>query len=180
MFKFFDKLKQRKNIKKSVNDFNNLWETDFDDIWNIENKNNMLIALNGWLCRKSNYGENIEKLSRAERVFYLVSQLEGEVNNGGFSQFLYNSSGDFANDSTIALREIGAEKMAEICDRVLSEFGGAVPQNRDEREVMLDDTFNDEISETLNQCDNEFCEYSDDLVELNYQFVLCNKTQFTR
>ena len=180
MFKFFDKLKQDKNIKKSVNDFKNLWETDFDDIWIIENKNSMLIALNGWLCRKSNYGENIEKLSSAEKTFYLVFQLEGEVNNGGFSQFLYNSSGDFANDSAAALREIGAEKMAKICDRVLSEFGDAVPKNREERETMLDDTFTDEISEILSQCDNEFCKYPDDLVELNYQFVLYNKTRFTR
>ena len=140
----------------------------------------MLIALNGWLCRKSNYGEKIEKLSSAERVFYLVFQLEGEVNNGGFPQFLYNGSGDFANESAAALREIGAEKMAEICDRVLSEFGGAVPKNRDERETMLDNTFTDEISEILSQCDNEFWKYPDDLVELNYQFVLYNKTQFTR
>ena len=180
MFKFFDKLKRRKNIKKSVNGFNNLWETDFDDIWIIENKNDMLIALNGWLCRKSNCGENIEKLSSAEKVFYLVFQLEGEVNNGGFSQFLYNSSGDFSNETATALREIGAEKTAEICDIVLSEFGGAVPQNRDEREKMLDGAFIDEISEILSQCDNEFYKYPNDLVELNYQFVMYNKTRFTR
>ena len=184
MFKSFDKLKQGKNIEKTakalVDSFKILWETDFDDIWSIENENNLLVALNGWLCRKSNYGENIEKLSNAEKVFYLVFKLEGEVNSGGFSYFLYNSGGDFANDSASALREIGAHKMAEICDRVLSAFGGAVPKNRDEREIVLDNTFTDEINELLSQCDNDFCKYPDDLVALNYQFVQNNKTQFTR
>ena len=167
-------------MENSVNYFKELWDTDFDDIWNIENKNNLLIALNGWLCRKSSYGENIENLSDAERVLYLTFQLEGEVNNGGFSQFLYNSSGDFANDSVAALHEIGADKTAEICTRVLSEFGGAVPKNRDERETMLDNSFTDEVDEILSQCDSDFYECPDDLMELNYQFVLNNRTQFTR
>lgn len=177
MFKLFDKFRQRKNIKKSVNDFNTLLKTDFDDIWNIDIKNNLLIALNSWLCKKCNYGDNIEKLSPAEKTFYLVFQLEGEVNNGGFSQFFYNSSDNFANDTAAALREIGAEKTAVICDRALAAFGGTIPINRD---VMLNNIFTDGINKTLSQCDSEFYEYTDDLVELNYQFVFSNKNKFTR
>ena len=180
MFKLFDNLKKDRFIKKAVNDFKSLLETDFDEIWNIDIKNNMLIALNSWICRKSNYGENIGILSDAERVIYLVMTLESEVNNGGFSQFLYNSSGNFANETASALRSIGADVMAEICDRVLAEFAGEVPKDCDEREAMLDNIFTDEISEVLSQCDSDFYVYPDDLVELCYHFVIKNKAHFTR
>ena len=172
--------KRQKNIKKPDNDFINLWDTDFDDIWNIDDKNKLLIALDGWLCKKCKHGENIEKLSKEEKSFYLVFQLEREINNGGFSQFFYNSSGDFANYTAAALREIGAEKTAKICDRALALFGGTVSNNRDERITMLNNTFTDENSEILSQCDNDFYEYADDLVELNYQFIMKNKNHFTR
>lgn len=180
MFKLFDKLKQRKQIKESVNDFDALWDTDFDDIWNIENKNSFLIALNGWLCKKSNYGEYMGKLSDAEKAFYLVFQLEGEVNNGGFSQYFYNSSGNSANETANALCEISADKTAKIYKKALAALGSVVPKNRDERETMLEGIITDEVSEVLSKCDTEFYEYPDNLEDLNYQFILKNKAQFTR
>ena len=79
-----------------------------------------------------------------------------------------------------ALRQIGADKTADICERVLAAFGDVVPQNRDEREKMLDDTFTDEISDILRKCDNDFYEQPDDLELLKYQFIFKNKDRFTR
>lgn len=75
--------------------------------WSIGIKNNLLVALNSWLCKKSDYGRKIKVLSNPEKTIYLIFQFEGEVNNGGFSQFFYNRSSDFANDTAAALREIG-------------------------------------------------------------------------
>lgn len=51
--------------------------------------------MDDWLGEKCEYGEKIEKLSEAEKVFYLNQILEREVNNGGLSQFFYNASGNF-------------------------------------------------------------------------------------
>ena len=168
--------------KKETNepDTYNLFEIDFDDIWDIDEKNNLLVALAGWINRKCNYGENIEILSNEEKVIFLVSQIEGEVNNGGFSQFFYNNSGNFANETAAALWEIGAEKTANICARALAPFGGTVPNNREERETMLGNTFTDKIDKVLNQCDKEFYEGADDLTELQLEFVLKNRNRFTR
>ncbi len=180
MFHFIQKLRLKKQVKASVNDFHALWETDFDDIWRMDIKNNLLVALNGWLCKKSNYGENIGNLSGAEKTFYLIFQLESEVNNGGFSQYYYNSSGDFANDIAAALRDIGAYKTADLCDKALAAFGGALPKNRDEREALLDSAFTDEIEAVLRQCDTDFCSCPDDLVALNYNYVMAKRGQFTR
>ena len=180
MFKFLDKHKHKKQTKDVANNVKALWDADFDDIWKSETKGNLLIALGGWLCKKGNYGNNIDKLSAAEKCFYLVYQLEGEINNGGFSQFFYNSSGDFANDTAAALREIGADKAADIYDKALAAFGGTVSKNRSERNIRLNDAISNSIIEILNQCDIEFYKYPDDLLELNYQFVMHNRTQFIR
>lgn len=43
--------------------------------------------------KKCEYGEKLGQLSAAERVIYLIGEVEGEVNNGGFSQYMFNSSG---------------------------------------------------------------------------------------
>lgn len=179
MFKFFQKLKLQKQIKKLAMDFNTLWESDLNTVWTIADKNQFLIAINGWLCRKCNYGEDIGKLSDAEKVFYLNTQLESEVNNGGFSQYFYNSSGDFANEVLYSLNAIGAEQTASIYRKALSALGGLLPKDRDEREELLDKILIDSVGELLNECDNDFFLYPDNLEELNYQYIINNKEQFT-
>ncbi len=180
MFAFFRKFKRKKDTKESVGAIKALWDTDFRDIWNIEDKSSFICAMNGWVCKKSSYGDNVERLSQAEKVLYFVVQLEGEVNNGGFSQFSYNSSGNFANETPAALREIGAEKTAEICDKALSAFEGRIPQDWNERQTMLEYALTDEVNKVLDECDDEFYICPENLDELNYQFVMKSRGQFTR
>ena len=38
-------------------------------------------------------------------VTELIQALEGEVNNGGFDQFFYNSAGDNTADTILALKQ---------------------------------------------------------------------------
>ncbi len=55
--------------------------------------------------------------------------------------------------------------------------------DREKREELLtsDDEEEDEkIEALLNECDDEFFEYEDDLLELNYQFILKNKDSFSK
>ncbi len=179
MFKLLGKLKLEKQIKKSVKDFNVLWESNIDTIWSISDKNKFLIAMNGWLCRKCNYGEDIGKLSDEERVFYFNTQLESEVNNGGFSQFFYNSSGDFANETLNSLNAIGAVQTASIYKKALLALGSVLPKDRDKREELLDKILTDAVGEILNECDAEFFQYTDNLEALNYQYIINNKEKFT-
>ena len=167
-------------IKKSEPTPPPLWETDFDDIWSIDDKNDFLIALGSWLSKKSNYGEHPERFSNAEKTIYIIYQLEAEVNNGGFDQFLFNSSGDFANETAAALRSIGAEQAAAICDRAFSAFAQPIPEDRTEREAFLDDAITDEIDDILSQCATDFYAYPDNLTELCYDFVMTHREQFTR
>lgn len=69
--------------KKSPTDL--LPEYTFDEIWEIENVNNFLVAMSVYLGKKCAYGEEFERLSEAEQVFYICNEVAQEVNNGGFS-----------------------------------------------------------------------------------------------
>jgi hypothetical protein len=48
--------------------------------------------------------QHLERLSAPATVYYLVCTFEGEVINGGFSQFFSNSSGTFSQETVQALR----------------------------------------------------------------------------
>ena len=170
----------QEDLEKSVHSFRALWETDFDDIWSIDNKNDLLVAINGWLCKKGNCEDTMERLSHAEQVIYLVITLEGEVNNGGFAQFLYNSGGSFTYETAPAFCAIGAEEIAAICDRAFSAFGQPIPADRTERNAFLDDAITDEIDDILSQCATDFYAYPDNLTELCYDFIMAHREQFTR
>ena len=127
------------------------------------------------VCLKCEYGDAVEKLSEEERTFYITQILEQEVNNGGFAQFFYNSSGDFSNEIVGAFEKIGATKTASICKRALSVFSGQVPTDRGKREERLDALDCDEI---LENCDDAFYDCEEDLAALAYEYI--RKTLFAQ
>jgi hypothetical protein len=152
---------------------------NMENIWELTDANDFVIALMEHLENKTQYGDDMSCLSEAERIFYITQSLEMEVNNGGFSQFFYNSSGDFSNELVGAFTAIGANATAAICQKAILAFGRDIPVDRNEREEMLDELENDEIDEILEECDSAFCDYEDNLNELNYNFVMKNKESFT-
>ena len=151
---------------------------ELDEIWQLTYKTDFLIAINERLNARSSYGEHLERLSSEEQVFYICNLLEEEVNNGGFDQFLYNSSGNYAHRVEECLRTIGANKTADICHVAFAAFGKPIPQDRNKREKFLDKMESDEISDILSDCDDQFYEYPDQLEELCYQYIVANKEKF--
>jgi len=160
-------------------DFNTLWNLDISAIWELADSNDFIIAMSGWLCRKSNCGENMAVLTTEEQVFYICNVLEGEVNNGGFSQYLYNSSGNNAYLVAACMDAIGAHRTAEICHRAVTAFNQPIPQDRDERQEFLDKYLTDEIDEVLSQCDSMFYQYEDNLELLAYSYIQRHRDCFT-
>ncbi len=150
-----------------------------EQIWSISDTNDFVIAMTEHLDEKTQYGENMSVLSEAERIFYITQTLEMEVNNGGFSQYFYNSSGNFSNELVRAFTAIGADTTAAICQKAIDAFGCEIPADREERIEMLDELESDDFDEILEECDSAFFDYQDDLNELNYNFVMKNKEQFT-
>lgn len=145
----------------------------------MDDVNERIMALSEYVAEKCRFGIKMEKLSRPERVFFITQNVEMEVNNGGFSQFFYNSSGDFAGEMVEAFRAIGAEKTAAICQEALDAMGQQLPQNRAERIALIEAIETDALTEALNACDDAFYEYRDDLNALNDAYVQKNKADFT-
>jgi hypothetical protein len=62
----------------------------------------------------------------------------GEVNNGGFHQFFYNSTGNETAEIILALETIGARKLAGIIKKAAEKFPGRMPpKNRLARGRLL-------------------------------------------
>ena len=59
------------------------------------------------------------RLSAVDRRLLLIGELEADVNNGGFSQYLDNKGPRRARSALAALREIGARKTAAMLERAL-------------------------------------------------------------
>lgn len=153
-----------------------LLDTDIRDIWDICNRNMFIIAMNGWLSKKCNYGENIATLTAEEKTVYIVLSFEAEANNGGFEQYLFNSSGGaFAGELVASLSAIGANRTADIYKKALENFTCELPADDELRSKLLDELLTDEISKIFASCDRQFYEYLDNLEMLVYQFIINKK-----
>ena len=83
-------------------------------------------------------GSNFDQLDEADKILVTIWSLEGEVNNGGFDQYYFNSSSDLAFYAPVALRRIGAHQMAQITDDANKLFGPDGPAHTpDERDAQL-------------------------------------------
>ncbi len=156
---------------------------DINEIWKIENKEEFVIEMDSYIAEKCENGDYIEILNEDQRVFYITQSLEMEVNNGGFSQYFFNSYGNFGNELVASFEKIGAMKTAEICKKAISIFPNKVPTDWGTRQEFLtpdDEKEEERIEELFNECDDAFYEYEDDLVELNYQFIINHKESFLK
>ncbi len=142
-----------------------------------ENMTDFLIALDGRISQKCNYGDEIEKLNECEKTFFLTQALEAEINNGGFSQFFFNSAGNFAYETVTAFEAIGAVKTANICRKAIASFGKKIPKDRGKRMDFLDE-YEDDVSDILNECDDAFFEYEEDLNQLNFDYIAKHQAFF--
>lgn len=154
-------------------------EMSMDEIWEIEDVNSFIVELTDHVMQKCEYGDNTGSLSNPERIFFITQVCEMEVNNGGFAQFFFNSSGNLASELVSAFQEIGAPKTAEICGTALNAFGQELPFDWEERRELLDKLASDEIDRILSECDDAFYRYEEDLNALNYAYVLQNKADFS-
>ena len=94
-----------------------------------------------------------------------VSELEREVNNGGLSQYFFNSSGQNCFETLRMLQRTGKTKTAAILETAIKAIN---PNNLSENEfieklrrrqvIELDD---DKVNSKLDSLDNEFYKYPD-------------------
>ena len=115
-------------------------------------------------------GGDFKKLSHAEKIYFCVGMLEGEVYNGGFDQFFVNDSGSYYADTIKALEEIGAPQSLELLKQAkeILFHDRPVPFDTEERRKALPNypTGNKpdpQWSKKLDRLDALFTQESDEL-----------------
>jgi hypothetical protein len=151
---------------------------NIDKILEIEDETTAIVELDMKLNEISDYGEKVERLNESQKTVLFVENLEREINNGGFNQFFFNSSGDFTHETVKALKAIKAFKTADIVAKSISVWPNQdVPANRSKRQDMLKQ-IEPRANLIWNQCDEEFYKYQDHIVSLLLDYVKANKSNF--
>jgi hypothetical protein len=145
-----------------------------------ENWNSVVNDLNDFVYEMRKNADNLSDLSVPQQTYYLISELQAEVNNGGFDQFYYNSAGDYAAETVIALQRIGAEQTAELVAAANAVFPkGVVPQNRNKRQKVVD-KIRDKVSDDWSDLDSKFYVTQAEIDSLSKDYVLTNLSDFLR
>ena len=118
------------------------------------------------------FDSGLTALNQNEIVILSIWQLEADVNNGGFNQYYWNSSGELANEVVTSLVEIGAIETASIVKSANANFPNSdPPKDRKVRQDILE-MLEESGTLKLDSLDDEFYEYPCDLLELMYQYIL--------
>ncbi|MGH9856787.1 MAG: DMP19 family protein [Acidobacteriota bacterium] len=148
-----------------------------EQIFQIPNDIDFVIALSDRVFdRFANVG--FTGLTEAEQTFFCIVSLDGEVNNGGFDQFFFNSSGDYSLPTLPALQRIHADYTANLFKQALSTFKNGAPNaDREQRWKQMDE-FTDAQNHTLSKLDLEYYEEHDKITDLLCSYARSKKIDF--
>lgn len=151
---------------------------NIDEALQLTDETETLLAIREIVWNKADYGDDLQNITDAEKTFIYVDILEGEVNNGGFDQFFFNSSGEYAHEALEAYERIGAYKTADLIYRAIRLFPVLpIPKDTEtRREIMRE--LDDSISRKWNKLDDEFYEYEDNVAVLMIEFIKKNRIEF--
>jgi hypothetical protein len=140
-------------------------------------KNGFLIGLSE--SERTDFGRiDFAEQPEEQKVFSAIWELESQVNNGGFEQYFSNSGGETAYFAPAALERIGAHQCAAIVSKALHTVTpDPFPQEQSRRDALLQSLTEDSRDE-LNDLDNDFFSYPDNLTELLFEYVRKNPKAF--
>jgi Domain of unknown function (DUF4375) len=151
---------------------------NLEQVLKYEDQTDSIIELDNFICELCEWGESIQELTEAQKQFYYNQNLEREVNTGGFEEYFANSTGDFAHETILSLKAIGANHTADILQSAIDQFPGKqVPKGSDARNELMQ-KLGEAATERWAALDESFFEYKDDLNSLNLEFVKKHRAEF--
>ena len=172
MKKFFNKI-FGKNLEQDKAETKSL-----DEIFQSDDETEIVIEIGQLLWDKSKNDKDFESLNQLEKNVLFVEMLEGQVNNGGFDQYFFNSSGEYAHETLNALEEIKAPQMAELLNQAIKVFPSLpIPKDTEQRRECMEG-ISESISETWDKLDDLFYKYPENLAGLVIEYVKTNKNKF--
>lgn len=124
--------------------------------------------------------ESVLKLSKSEQAIYIIWNLEGEINNGGFNQYYLNSSGQFADLAPAALKLIHANKFAELVNKANNIYKKEYKNITKHQDGTLEGFSKSYVDNPLNELDDEFYDLykTEKLENLLVEYIRQNKSEF--
>ncbi len=142
-----------------------------------------LIASHGLEGFEDRLWEKLEKtgpssLSPPERFYIAIIRLDGEINNGGLSQYFLNNSGDSWRDALTGLDAIGAKERAAVLRDAIRIFGKTPPsEDCDTRREHLS-LLIQENEDAFDKCDSRYYKSSEVIMVLLRLYVLKHAEYF--
>ena len=165
---FFQRVKLRRQVKQYINR-----PLDIREIISRESDTNVVVDTYEFFMRKYHW-EIDECDSPYVKIFLLCVRYDGEIANGGISQFLANTSCNYAHQTADALHTIGALDAETLLRKSFLLFSdGIVSEDEVAKNTILD-----EISETDAMMKLDTAAYNTDICSFCYQYLTKNKTQF--
>jgi hypothetical protein len=114
------------------------------------------------------------QLTEEEKIILAIEGLEREVNNGGYSQFFYNSSKEYAPMIVDALSRIGCHDTAELTLKAIAGLGIKGSFTVDDIDNAMD-ADNEDRDDMLSKCDSRYYDVAGDLSEPLINFIKKNR-----
>jgi HEAT repeat protein len=120
-----------------------------------------------------------EKLTSQQKHYHAVFIYNAEVNNGGHSQYFFNTSGDEWKFAMAGLSAIGAGERAKILGEAVAAFGPAGPsETRSLRQDQLA-KFDESTDKLLDRLDDRYYASKENIEVRLSLYALANKVHFT-
>jgi hypothetical protein len=79
------------------------------------------------------------RMTHVQMALWAIANADGQICNGGFSQFFYNSYGELAHEALAGFELLGMAPYADILREAYAVFPGQrIPKDRDERVALLE------------------------------------------
>ena len=124
--------------------------------------------------------ETVMSWNKSRQAIYIIWLLEGEVNNGGFNQFYFNSSGEFYKHLPDALRHIGANRYADMTQKANETYERENEKITKYQDGTLEGFSKSYEDNPLDEFDDAFYELEEveDLQQLQIDFIRSHKSDF--
>lgn len=121
-----------------------------------------------------------ESLNKEQQMYIAVFWLDSEVNNGGHSQYFFNSAGENWQLALDGLREMGFKERLEIFEGVLKLFGAQKPlADRGKRQRQLATVYT-KHEDDFDKFDSAYYKASESVEVLSTRFVIQNAGKFNK
>jgi hypothetical protein len=178
--------KDDKKLTQSVEEYNNrtIYNKLTEQIIDNTSDDKLLELVFDNLSQNSedskNEFESIMSWNKSKQAIYMIWALESEVNNGGYNQFYFNSSGQFYKYLPDALKLVGAYKFSDLTKRANETFEKENAKISQHQDGTIEGFSKSYENNPLNDFDDEFYDLyqTENLQQIQVDYIRKHKTEF--